>query len=84
MILGLGQIIKTIFLIFDELIKPCYKGQMTKTYGNDQFFLNIFFFGLPHSATFIFIIFRCVYVIASIVYIHAVYGAAVEPMTSSL
>jgi len=34
----------------------------------------IFFFGVPHSATFIFVIF--VYVIASIAYIHPVYGAA--------
>ncbi len=39
------------------------------------FFLNIFF-GVPHSATFIFVIF--LYVIASIAYIHPVYGAGVR------
>ena len=38
-------------------------------------FLNIFF-GVPHLATFIFIIF--LYVIASIAYIHPVYGAGVQ------
>jgi hypothetical protein len=35
-----------------------------------------FFFGVPHSATFIFVIF--LYVIASIAYIHPVYGAGVR------
>ncbi len=37
---------------------------------------KVFFFGVPHSATFIFIIF--LYVIASIAYIHPVYGAGVQ------
>jgi len=35
----------------------------------------IFFFGVPHSITFIFVIF--VYVIAGIANIHPVYGAGV-------
>jgi hypothetical protein len=40
-----------------------------------MFFLNIFF-GVPHLATFIFVIF--LYVIASIAYIDPVYGAGVR------
>ncbi len=40
------------------------------------FLLKNFFFGVPHSATFIFVIF--LYVIASIAYIHPVYGAGVR------
>jgi hypothetical protein len=35
-----------------------------------------YFFGVPHSATFIFVIF--VYVIDSIAYIHPVYGVGVR------
>jgi hypothetical protein len=41
-----------------------------------KFRSKMFFFGVPHSATFIFIIF--VYVIASIAYIHPVNGVGVQ------
>ncbi len=41
----------------------------------EMFFFNIFF-GVPHLATFIFVIF--LYVIASIAYIDPVYGAGVR------
>ena len=41
-----------------------------------MYFLK-YFFGVPHSATFIFVIFVYVYVIAGIAYIHPVYGDGV-------
>jgi hypothetical protein len=44
-------------------------------FESEFFFLNIFF-GVLHSATLIFVIFRF-YVIASIAYIHPVYSAGV-------
>jgi hypothetical protein len=44
----------------------------------DSHVLKKYFFGVPHSATFIFVIFGVFYVIASITYIHAVYGAGVR------
>ncbi len=44
--------------------------------GDNKFFFFKYFFGVPHSATFIFVIF--LYVIASIAYIHPVYGAGVR------
>jgi hypothetical protein len=40
------------------------------------YLIFFFFFGVPHLATFIFVIF--LYVIASIAYIHPVYGAGVR------
>ena len=46
---------------------------------DDNFFFFFFFFnffGVPHWATFIFVIFM--YVIASIAYIHPVYGIGVQ------
>jgi hypothetical protein len=54
----------------NELIPETKISAQTNT-----FFL--IFFGVPHLATFIFIIFICVYVIASIAYIHPVYSARV-------
>jgi hypothetical protein len=43
----------------------------------EALFLNNFF-GVPHLATFIFAIFLCVHVIASIAFIHPVYSAGVQ------
>ncbi len=43
---------------------------------NAQVFFLKYFFGVPHLATFIFVIF--VHVIASIAYIHPVYGAGFQ------
>jgi len=48
-----------------------------------QFFFK-YFFDVPHSATFIFIIFMCAYVIASIAYIHTYTVPGFEPPTSWL
>jgi hypothetical protein len=56
-----------------------YIGKYLQAEASQCFFFGFFlqyFFGALHSATFIFIIF--VYVIASIAYIHPVYGAGVQ------
>ncbi len=49
---------------------------LLKILSNESIYFFKYFFGVPHSATLIFVIY--LYVIASIAYIHPVYGAGVR------